>query len=159
MPRAEVANWASTSGKSGRRLTDHGRRPKHAVWQRKQIWNMDRKEIHMKKCQQQKWQIGRQQVANWAKGEKQLYSRNQWTCVSFFNWKLIALVLTISILCLGDHFQWKKFSQSAVEVQFPGYRPFVLPTLFTRGSGNLTGWLHTLLQCLLSYDMWSYIGL
>ena len=88
MPRAEVANWASTSGKSGRRLTDHGRRPKHAVWQRKQIWNMDRKEIQLKKCQEQKWQIGRQEVANWAKGEKQLYSRNQWTCVSFFdeNW-------------------------------------------------------------------------
>ena len=138
MPRAEVANWASTSGKSGRRLTDHGRRPKHSVWQRKQIWNMDRKEIQLKKCQEQKWQIGRQEVANWAKGEKQLYSRNQWTCVSFFRWKLIALVLTISILCLGDHFQWKKFSQSAVEVQFPGYRLFVLPTLFTRGSGNLT---------------------
>ena len=89
MPRAEVANWASTSGKLG-------------------------------------------------EGRKAALQPQPVNLRDFFRWKLIALVLTISILCLGDHFQWKKFSQSAVEVQFPGYRPFVLPTLFTRGSGNLT---------------------
>ena len=91
MPRAEVANWASTSGKLG-------------------------------------------------EGRKAALQPQPVNLREFFRWKLIALVLTISILCLGDHFQWKKFSQSAVEVQFPGYRPFVLPTLFTRGSGNLTRW-------------------
>ena len=89
MPRAEVANWASRSGKLG-------------------------------------------------EGRKAALQPQPVNLRDFFRWKLIALVLTISILCLGDHFQWKKFSQSAVEVQFPGYRPFVLPTLFTRGSGNLT---------------------
>ena len=162
-------NWAKGGSKLGEGEWQIGRRPKHAVWQRKQIWNVYMKEIQLMK-KSRTWTMGRRasgrlaeglnmqsdwgnkyetwlwkksswtnaksrsgksaegQVANRPKGEKQLYSRNQWTCVSFFNWKLIALVLTISILCLGDHFQWKKFSQSAVEVQFPGYRPFVLPT-------------------------------
>ena len=58
----------------------------------------------------------------------------------FFRWQMIALVLTISILCLGDHFQWKKFSQSAREVQFPGYRPFVLPTHNQVSWGTWLAW-------------------
>ena len=37
-------------------------------------------------------------------------------------------VLTIPIMCTVFHFQCNFLPQSAVEVQFPGYRAFVLPT-------------------------------
>ena len=42
------------------------------------------------------------------------------------------------IMCPFLHFQWKCLPQSAMEGKFPCFRPFVLPTLFTRGAGNLT---------------------
>ena len=169
-------NWAKGGSKLGEGEWQIGQRPKHAVWQRKQIWNVYMKEIQLMK-KSRTWTMGRRasgrlaegQVANRPKAEtcslteetnmKHGYERNiveqmpraevanrpkgsgksaegrkaalqphPVNLREFFRWQMIALVLTISILCLVDHFQWKKFSQSAREVQFPGYRPFVLPT-------------------------------
>ena len=79
---------------------------------------------------------------NWRKGEKQLHSRTQWTYARFVNEKERVHVLTIPIMCTILHFQWTFLPQSAMEGKFPCFRPFVLPTLFTRGAGNLTRWRH-----------------
>ena len=54
-------NWAKWKWQIGPRL-------KHAVRQRKQIWNVDRKEIQLKK-------MPRAEVANWAKGKWQIGRR------------------------------------------------------------------------------------
>ena len=103
-------------------------RQTHAIWQQKQIWNMSRKEIQLKKSEKCKWQIGGAQVANWRKGEKQLYSRTQCTFASLVNEKVRVHVSSRPILCVVVNFQWKFLPQSATEEKFPGYRPFVLPT-------------------------------
>ena len=81
------------------------------------------------------WRKG---VVNWRKGEKQLHSRTQCTFASFVSEKVWLHVLTIPIMCTFLHFLWKIFPQSAIEEKFPCFRPFVLPTLYTRGAGNLT---------------------
>ena len=81
------------------------------------------------------WRKG---VANWRKGEKQLHSRTQCTFASFVTEKVWLHVWTIPIMCTFLHFLWKIFPQSAIEEKFPCFRPFVLPTLYTRGAGNLT---------------------
>ena len=75
---------------------------------------------------------------NWGKGEKQLHSRTQWTYARIVNEKERVHVLEIPIMCTILHFQWTFLPQSAMEGKFPPYRPFVLPTLYKRGAGNLT---------------------
>ena len=80
-------------------------RQTHAIWQQKQIWNMSRKEIQLKKSEKCKWQIGGAQVANWRRGEKQLYSRTHCTCARLVNEKLWVHVASRPILCVVVHFQ------------------------------------------------------
>ena len=82
----------------------------------------------VEKIPKYKCQIGGAQVANWRKGEKQLYSRTQCTFASLVNEKVRVHVSSRPILCGVVHFQWKFLSQSAMEEKFPALRPFVLPT-------------------------------
>ena len=129
--RRKVASWAKESGKSGTcSLTE----------ETNMKYESERNTVE--KCWKWKWQIGRRKVANWAKGEKQLHSRTQCTFVSFVTEKVRPHMLTIPIMCPFLHFQWKILPQTAVEEKFPCFRPFVLPTLFTRGLGNLTSCQH-----------------
>ena len=75
-------------------------------------------------------------MANWRKGEKQLYSRTQCTFASLVNEKVRDHVSSMPILCVVVHFQLKFLPQSAMEEKFPGYRPFVLPTHFHKWVGE-----------------------
>ena len=91
---------------------------------------------------------------NWGKGEKQLHSRTQWTYARFVNEKERVHVLTIPIMCTIPHFQWKCLPQSVMEVQFPGYRHFVLPTHNTVSWGTWlrAGSLKSVLVSILDPD-------
>ena len=78
---------------------------------------------------------------NERRGEKQLHRRTQWTYARFVTEKVRVHVLTIPIMCPFLHFQSNFLPQSAMEVQFPGYRHFVLPTHNTVSWGTwLADW-------------------
>ena len=84
------------------------------------------------------WKMLKMEVENWPKGEKRLHSRTQLTYARVVTEKVGVHVLTIPIMCTFTHFPWKFFPQSADEEKFCCFWPFVLPTLYTRGAGNLT---------------------
>ena len=73
---------------------------------------------------------------NWREGEKQLHGRTQCTYARSVKANVRIHVLTISIICPFLYFQWKMLSQIAMEDKFLGFRPFVLPTLYTEGRGT-----------------------
>ena len=126
--RRKVAIWAKESGKSGTcSLTE----------ETNMKYESERNTVE--KCRKWKWQIGRRKVANWAKGEEQLHSRTQSTYARFVNEKERVHVLAIPIMCTILHFQWNFLPQSVMEVQFPGYRHFVLPTHNTVSWGTWLG--------------------
>ena len=97
---------------------------------------MSRKEIQLKKSEKCKRQIGGAQVANWRRGEKQLYSRTQCTCARLVNEKVRDRMWRKPILCGVVHFQLKFLPQSAVKEKFPALRAFVLPTHFHKWVGE-----------------------
>ena len=68
-------------------------------------------------------------------------------------------VLTVPILCPTYPFQWKILAKKTPEVLFTSYMAFVLPTLYTRGSGNLTRWSPSLSPSpfnLTEHDGWDH---
>ena len=125
--RRKVENWPKGSGKST-----------HAVGQGETNMEYDLERNPVEKCWTWKWKIGRREVENRPKGEKRLHSRTQWTYARVVTEKVGVHVLTIPIMCTFTHFPWKFFPQSTVEEKFCCFWPFVLPTLYTRGAGNLT---------------------
>ena len=129
---------------------------------------MSRKEIQLKKSEKCKWQIGGAQVANWRRGEKQLYSRTQCTCARLVNEKVRVYVSSRPILCGVVHFQWTFLPQSAMEEIFPALRPFVLPTHnhVSWGTWLLNTWIgceivhrHFMVQCfswhIFGFQFWN----
>ena len=61
-------NWAKGGSKLGEGEWQIGRRPKHAVWQRKQIWNVYMKEIQLIK-KSRTWTMGRRASGRLAEGQ------------------------------------------------------------------------------------------
>ena len=79
------------------------------------------------------------EVANWWKGQMPLCSRTQWIFESLADQNSEFLCWRFQlILCPTYPFQWKILAKRHPEVLFTSYMAFVLPTLYTRGSGNLT---------------------
>ena len=109
---------------------------KSPIWRKEGALSLRRgKQIAEQKRKKSSWKMLKSECPNegrkspnWGKTEKQLHSHTQWTYARIVNEKERVHVLEIPIMCTILHFQWTFLPQSVMEVQFPGYRHFVLPT-------------------------------
>ena len=92
------------------------------------------------KCITNKWQIGGRRSGKLEEGTNATLQPNRLNFWKFGWSEFRDFVLTIPILCPTYPFQWKILAKRHPEVLFTSYMAFVLPTLYTRGSGNLTTW-------------------
>ena len=114
------------------------RRQMHAVWRSRTNMNVNRKEIHVEKCRNWKLQMWGRELQTGGREKSSSTAAPSALSRVLSMAKVWDHVLTIPIMCTVVHFQCNFLPQSAIEEKFPGYRPFVLPTLFPRGAGNLT---------------------
>ena len=96
------------------------------------------REIHIGKCLAKKWQIGGRRSGKLEEGRNATLQPNPVKLWKFGRSDLRVFVLIVQILCLTYHIQWNFLAKRHPEVLFTSYMAFVLPTLITRGSGNLT---------------------